>query len=221
MEFVRGTTFFPSNDKTQFVAGSCVDNGSSPSPVTGNKLFCSQAMLEGDLPLFSIENLAATGLPLLKLNDHVLFPVNALTLFCFHGSFHKLYCFHNQCENNFLYIRYTTQKRGMTSIIISYFLLFYTFHALLCQFKAHFRLTTHRIEKGKTDCLEGWQMKRRRYNPYTLPRWARTARAICAQLIIPFCVFQGIRTLFFPTTFDVFLLSLFILVALAIKFEIV
>jgi hypothetical protein len=83
MEFVRGTTFFPSNDKTQFVAGSCVDNGSSPSPVTGNKLFCSQAMLEGDLPLFSIENLAATGLPLLKLNDHVLFPVNALILFCF------------------------------------------------------------------------------------------------------------------------------------------
>ncbi|RSD23327.1 hypothetical protein [Mesobacillus subterraneus] len=64
-------------------------------------------------------------------------------------------------------------------------------------------------------------MKRRRYNPYTLPRWARTARAVCVQLIIPFCVFQGIRTLFFPTTFDVFLLALFIIIALAIKFEII
>ncbi|WP_102263752.1 hypothetical protein [Mesobacillus jeotgali] len=64
-------------------------------------------------------------------------------------------------------------------------------------------------------------MKRRRYNPYTLPRWARTARAVCAQLIIPFCVFQGIRTLFFPSTFDVFLLSIFILIALAIKFEMI
>ncbi|MEH7442352.1 MAG: hypothetical protein WB217_04920 [Mesobacillus sp.] len=63
-------------------------------------------------------------------------------------------------------------------------------------------------------------MKRRRYNPYTLPRWARTARGICAQLIFPFCIFQGFRTLFFPTTFDVLLLSIFIMIALAIKFEI-
>lgn len=62
---------------------------------------------------------------------------------------------------------------------------------------------------------------KKRYNPYTLPRWAKTARAICVQLIVPFCVFQGIRTLFFPTTLDVFLLTIFILIALAIKFEII
>nr|WP_084221778.1 MULTISPECIES: hypothetical protein [Mesobacillus] len=63
-------------------------------------------------------------------------------------------------------------------------------------------------------------MKRNRYNPYSLPKWARTTRAVSAQLIIPFCVFQGLRTLFFPSTFDVFLLSIFILIALAIKFDI-
>jgi len=35
MEFVRGTTFFPSNGKKQrSAAGSNMDNGSSPSPVT-------------------------------------------------------------------------------------------------------------------------------------------------------------------------------------------
>lgn len=67
----------------------------------------------------------------------------------------------------------------------------------------------------------GMEMKKRRYNPYALPRWARTARGVCAQLIIPFCIFQGFRTLFFPTTFDVFLLAVFIIVALAIQFEII
>jgi len=65
-------------------------------------------MLKGDLPLIRIENLAANGFPLLKLIDNVLFPVKAIHFIVF------------------LYISYTTQKRGMTSIIISYFLLFYT-----------------------------------------------------------------------------------------------
>ncbi|WP_242035140.1 hypothetical protein [Mesobacillus harenae] len=60
---------------------------------------------------------------------------------------------------------------------------------------------------------------RRGYNPYTLPRWLRTTRAICAQFVVPFCVFQGIRTILIPTTFDVLLLTIFILIALAIKFE--
>ncbi|PLR93701.1 hypothetical protein [Bacillus sp. T33-2] len=61
----------------------------------------------------------------------------------------------------------------------------------------------------------------RRYNPYKLPRWLRTVRGICAQFIIPFCVFQGIRTILIPTTFDVLLLSIFILIALAFHFEII
>ncbi|WP_338750443.1 hypothetical protein [Bacillus sp. FJAT-52991] len=60
---------------------------------------------------------------------------------------------------------------------------------------------------------------RRRYNPYTLPPWLRQCRAICSQLAIPFCLFQGIRTLFFPTTFDVILLAVFILLAVALYLE--
>ncbi|WP_071460278.1 hypothetical protein [Bacillus massilinigeriensis] len=64
-------------------------------------------------------------------------------------------------------------------------------------------------------------MKGKRYNPYTLPRWLRTCRNVCAQFVIPLCIFQGIRTLFFPTTFDVLLLGILILLAFAIHFEII
>ncbi|WP_084028853.1 hypothetical protein [Bacillus sp. J33] len=60
---------------------------------------------------------------------------------------------------------------------------------------------------------------RRKYSPYTLPPWLRTVRNVCAQFIIPFCVFQGIRTILLPTTFDVLLLSLFILIAIAFHLE--
>ncbi|WP_225434111.1 hypothetical protein [Peribacillus tepidiphilus] len=60
---------------------------------------------------------------------------------------------------------------------------------------------------------------RRKYNPYTLPPWLRTIRSICNQFIVPFCIFQGIRTFFIPTTFDVFLLGLFILIAICLHFE--
>ncbi|WP_442595282.1 hypothetical protein [Neobacillus sp. D3-1R] len=61
----------------------------------------------------------------------------------------------------------------------------------------------------------------RKYNPYTLPPWLRKVRAVCNQFIIPFCIFQGIRTIFFPTTFDVLLLSIFILVAIALWMEVI
>ncbi|MCA1038928.1 hypothetical protein LCM00_05350 [Bacillus infantis] len=60
---------------------------------------------------------------------------------------------------------------------------------------------------------------KRKFNPYTLPPWLRTCRSVCAQFIIPFCVFQGIRTILIPTTFDVLLLSVFILLALALHLE--
>ncbi|WP_147532526.1 hypothetical protein [Bacillus marasmi] len=60
---------------------------------------------------------------------------------------------------------------------------------------------------------------KRRYSPYTLPPWLRTIRNVCGQFIIPFCVFQGIRTIFLPTTFDVLFLTVLILLAMAFQFE--
>lgn len=56
---------------------------------------------------------------------------------------------------------------------------------------------------------------RRKYNPYLLPPWLRTIREIGRQLIIPFTIFQGIRTLILPTTFDVILLLVFLLISAA------
>lgn len=58
---------------------------------------------------------------------------------------------------------------------------------------------------------------RRKLNPYTLPPWLRTVRGVGQQLIIPFCIFQGIRTVLLPTTFDVIFLSILILIAAALK----
>ncbi|MEI5905662.1 hypothetical protein WAK64_01100 [Bacillus spongiae] len=60
---------------------------------------------------------------------------------------------------------------------------------------------------------------RKKYNPYLLHPWLKTFRSICAQLIIPFTVFQLIRTFLLPTTFDVLLLLIFAFIAIAIKFE--
>lgn len=54
---------------------------------------------------------------------------------------------------------------------------------------------------------------KKKYNPYLLPPWLRYVRSVAEQLIIPFTIFQGIRTLLLPTTFDVILLALFVLIA--------
>ncbi|MFD0047823.1 hypothetical protein ACFVHQ_00540 [Actinomycetes bacterium NPDC127524] len=60
---------------------------------------------------------------------------------------------------------------------------------------------------------------KRRFSPYSMPPWLRTCRNACQQCIIPICIFQGIRTFFFPTTFDVLLLALLILIAVAFQLE--
>lgn len=60
---------------------------------------------------------------------------------------------------------------------------------------------------------------KKRYNPYTLPPWVRQIREIGIQIIIPLTIFQGIRTVFFPTSFDVLLLALLILLAAAFRYD--
>ncbi|MCU9592863.1 hypothetical protein OEV82_00160 [Caldibacillus thermolactis] len=62
---------------------------------------------------------------------------------------------------------------------------------------------------------------RKKYNPYLLPPWLKTIREIGRQLIIPFTIFQGIRTLILPTTFDVILLLVFLLICAAYYMDII
>jgi hypothetical protein len=60
---------------------------------------------------------------------------------------------------------------------------------------------------------------RRRFNSYKFQKWTRNATAVCAQFIIPLTIFQAVRTIFFPTTFDVLLLTLLVIAAAAIYLE--
>ncbi|WP_373892973.1 hypothetical protein ACUL41_07860 [Virgibacillus natechei] len=55
-----------------------------------------------------------------------------------------------------------------------------------------------------------------RFYRYKLPPWARRSIIIIERVTLPILIFQLIRTLFFPTTLDVFLLGL--LVGLFIAF---
>lgn len=54
---------------------------------------------------------------------------------------------------------------------------------------------------------------KKKYNPYLLPPWLQYIRGVAEQLIIPFTIFQGIRTLLISTAFDVILLAVFVLIA--------
>lgn len=62
---------------------------------------------------------------------------------------------------------------------------------------------------------------KKRFNKYALPAWLQTIKRIFGQFVIPICIFQGIRTILLPTTFDVLLLTLLLALALAIYFEII
>jgi len=62
---------------------------------------------------------------------------------------------------------------------------------------------------------------KKRFNPYTYPPWLKGVRNACARFVIPFCIFQAVRTMLLPTTFDVLFLSLLIVLALSIYLEII
>nr|WP_081707521.1 hypothetical protein [Bacillus massiliigorillae] len=61
---------------------------------------------------------------------------------------------------------------------------------------------------------------KRRYSPYNMPPWLRNIRNVCNQFIIPICIFQAIRTFFFPTTFDVLLLVLLVCAAVSMRYNV-
>ncbi|TXL62574.1 hypothetical protein FHP05_12285 [Cerasibacillus terrae] len=54
-----------------------------------------------------------------------------------------------------------------------------------------------------------------RFYRYRLPPWARNCLIIIEKCTLPILIFQLIRTLFFPTTLDVVLLGLLVLLFIA------
>lgn len=64
-------------------------------------------------------------------------------------------------------------------------------------------------------------MKRNNFHKYKYRPWFITSRRIAGQLIVPFSIFQLIRTLFLPTILDILLLTIFLVIAVSIYFEII
>ncbi|MGG3573794.1 hypothetical protein ABES25_13855 [Bacillus gobiensis] len=60
---------------------------------------------------------------------------------------------------------------------------------------------------------------RKKYYKNSFSPWMKQFRAICGPFILPITIFQGIRTILFPTIFDVLLLGLLILLVCAIKYD--
>ncbi|HHY72819.1 MAG TPA: hypothetical protein GX497_06270 [Bacillus bacterium] len=58
-----------------------------------------------------------------------------------------------------------------------------------------------------------------RFYRFRLPPWARHFLLVLEQITIPLVVFQALRTLFLPSTFDVILLSLLVLLAVSFYLE--
>jgi len=64
------------------------------------------------------------------------------------------------------------------------------------------------------DIKDDIMMKRqKKFNPNNLPPWTKKASVVVQQFIVPFTIFQAIRTLIFPTFIDILLLALFIFLA--------
>ncbi|MEH7387746.1 hypothetical protein V7147_20445 [Bacillus sp. JJ1521] len=62
-------------------------------------------------------------------------------------------------------------------------------------------------------------MKRGRFRKYSYPQWLRQTRDFCAQFIIPITVVQAVRTIFIPTTIDVFFLAILIFLIVCIHLD--
>ena len=58
-----------------------------------------------------------------------------------------------------------------------------------------------------------------RFYRYKLPPWARHWLYVCEKITLPLLIFQLIRTLILPTTFDVLLLGVFIGLFIAFQLE--
>ncbi|QDP40755.1 hypothetical protein FN924_11490 [Radiobacillus deserti] len=54
-----------------------------------------------------------------------------------------------------------------------------------------------------------------RFYRYKLPPWARNCLVVCENVTLPLLIFQAIRTIFFPTTFDVLLCGILLGIYLA------
>nr|MDF9458487.1 hypothetical protein [Bacillus pumilus] len=49
--------------------------------------------------------------------------------------------------------------------------------------------------------------------------WLRQIRAVASQVVLPIAIFQGFRTIIFPTTFDVLILGILIFLACAFHLD--
>ncbi|MFB4166619.1 hypothetical protein [Virgibacillus sp. JSM 102003] len=58
-----------------------------------------------------------------------------------------------------------------------------------------------------------------RYYRYRLPPWARNCIIVIERVTLPILIFQLIRTMLFPTSFDVFLLGVLVGVFIAFYLE--
>ncbi|MDA1477454.1 hypothetical protein [Bacillus changyiensis] len=60
---------------------------------------------------------------------------------------------------------------------------------------------------------------RKRFTTHSLQPWLKQVRLVAVQVVLPITIFHGIRTIFFPTTFDVLLLGILILIACAVHLD--
>lgn len=71
-------------------------------------------------------------------------------------------------------------------------------------------MSIHIILKVCQRIVKRGDMNMGRYYRYRLPPWARHCIIVIERVTLPILIFQLLRTLFFPTTLDVFLLGLIV-----------